>query len=131
VTFVDQEFLNDPTTGLVGDCWRSAIASVLGVPRDAVPHFVRDYGDDWMRATLDWLQTNEQPTLRYTEDYTFPIGRSASPYVMMAGKSPRGHPHAVVADARTGEVVHDPHPSREGLSKTWGVFYFADREGGF
>ena len=54
--FADQEYLNDPSTGTVGDCWRACIASVIGCPIAEVPHFVRDHGDDgWFEATNAWL----------------------------------------------------------------------------
>ncbi|WP_319456884.1 MULTISPECIES: hypothetical protein [unclassified Mycobacterium] len=133
-TFVDQEHLHDPATGTIGDCWRAGIASVLGCPIVDVPHFVRDYpnqeGDTtarWFDETQRWLTEHHGVTIVY---YDQPdavraecrLQRSAFPFILIDGYSPRGVAHVVVGDAITGEVVHDPHPSRDGLERTRGAF---------
>lgn len=37
-----QAFRHDPDNGVYGDCARTAFATLLGVPRDDVPHFAYD-----------------------------------------------------------------------------------------
>ena len=120
---VDQEFLSDPDNGVLGDCWRACIATILGLPGSVVPHFVRDHGDEWLEATEDWLVANGHPRLYYFPT-RFPITDLLRPFVILVGPSPRGVAHAVVADADTGEMVHDPHPSRDGLVSRSAVYAF-------
>lgn len=128
-TFADQEYLHDPENGSVGDCWRACIASVIGRPIAEVPHFVRDHGDEgWFEATNAWLAEHVGQTfLYYDGEHAARAERrhevTPREYVLLDGKSPRGDwYHVVVADAVTGEVVHDPHPSRAGLASIAGVF---------
>ncbi|WP_156748614.1 hypothetical protein [Mycobacterium sp. 1465703.0] len=136
--FVDQEFLHDPDTGSVGDCWRAGIASILGCPIAAVPHFVRDYpnqdGDEvarWFAETQQWLIANHDVTILYydTPDAVRAECRaetSSYPHILIDGRSPRGVAHVVVGDAITGEIMHDPHPSRDGLADITGAFVLCE-----
>ena len=45
-------FVNDPR-GIPGDCMRTAVASLLDMPTEAVPHFV--LFEDWFGAFSLWL----------------------------------------------------------------------------
>jgi hypothetical protein len=39
---------HDPKKGVMGDCWRTCVAMICGVDRDAVPHDHVDYTpDEW------------------------------------------------------------------------------------
>lgn len=111
-----------------GDCVRTALACILDEPApDAVPHFVefqRRYDEigetyDWWRAARIYTRRSHRLDLVSLEP-TFPTYSDppmSHPYVILAGGSPRSTDwnHAVVADATTGEIVWDPHPSRDGL----------------
>ena len=134
-TFADQEYLHDPDAGVLGDCWRASIASVVGHPIAAVPHFVRDYpdveGDDtaqWFAATQRWLAQFGVMCLYFDDPIAVraDVRRevSAYPHIIVDGISPRfpGVHHVVVGDAVTGEIVHDPHPTRSGLTEVTGAF---------
>jgi hypothetical protein len=111
----DMEFLRED--GQVGDCVRAATATLLGIDRAEVPHFVRDHSGDWRHPWEDWLEARGftvveidprirpgfhtgcqylgcGPTIRSEKGY-----RPAAHMVVMAGD----------------EVLHDPHPSRAGL----------------
>lgn len=125
--FADQEFLNDPAAGTVGDCWRACIASMLGRPRADVPHFVArpETEFDWLEQTQHWLRAEYGQELHYVMA-KFPVEKSCSQYVIIVGRSPRGLGHAVLASAATGELVHDPHPSRDGLESITGVFVLSE-----
>jgi hypothetical protein len=93
-----------------GNCLQACVASVLEMPLERVPHFV--LFDDWIgefdsflarfgltSLTLDAHQVNEWK----------PVG-----FHLIGGKSPRGDFwHSVVG--HNGEMVHDPHPSGDGL----------------
>lgn len=109
--------LDHPDGPLIGDCWRTAIATILGLPRDDVPHFVALGWDEDPNTYHDlaqaWLE-GRGLTLRY-----WGVLEQARPwckFLIAAGKSPRGEwDHAVVIDADTSGLVHDPHPSGTGI----------------
>lgn len=121
--FADQEYLSDPDAGIVGDCWRACIANLVGRPRANVPHFVERF-DDWLGETKTWLMREYGEELHWWPP-TFPFDEASRPNVILMGPSPRTGVHAVLADAHTGEIVHDPHPSRGGLLSVSGAFVTA------
>lgn len=112
----------------MGDCVRTALACILDEPvPEAVPHFVefqRRYDEineryDWWRALRIYLHRSHRLDAISVEAQ-FPIYHDdavSHPYVILVGASPRmeGTNHAVIADATTGEIVWDPHPSRDGI----------------
>jgi len=138
--FVTQEVLHDPAAGTVGDCWRAGIASVVGVPLAGVPHFVRDYPDPegateaaWFAETCRWLTAHHGVTALF---YDNPeqvraerrLEESAFPHILIDGRSPRDVAHVCVGDAITGEILHDPHPTRAGLATVTGAFVLVEAQ---
>lgn len=121
--FADQEFLSDPEKGTVGDCWRACIANALSMPIADVPHFVRDHDTDYVEATQEWLEHKGELPLVFCPP-TFPIVDIHLRFAILLGRSPRNVQHAVLVDATTGEIIHDPHPSRAGLTTRTGVYVF-------
>lgn len=112
-----------------GDCWRTALACLIQVPRDEVPHFIHEYQGHkvgprgtlstplWWVKSVEWV---EQQRPGWTlENYAprFPVYDGDGPSrVIISGQSPRGDwLHAVIADSVTGALVHDPHPSGAGV----------------
>lgn len=53
ITLQKQQFLHKPDEGQYGDCHRTAIAMVLGLNRDEVPHFLHDGQDCEFRSRED------------------------------------------------------------------------------
>lgn len=108
---VDMEFLVED--GHVGDCVRACTASLLGLPREAVPHFVREEKGSWRHAWEDWLEergwivVEADPRIRPSCLY---LGCGPTPRT----KEYRPAAHMVVMDGIG--VAHDPHPSRAGLT---------------
>ena len=99
--------------GFGGDCFRAAVASILELPLEAVPCFedLMVGRDDWWAEFEEWLR-----------DYgLYPIVRGGNldgivfpGYYLVAGSTNRGDLlHQVVY--KNGELVHDPHPSGDGL----------------
>lgn len=88
-----------------GNCLSACVASILELPIAHVPSFV---GDD--RRFLRWLGERGLSATTYSPASYVPPG-----YAIAAGPSARfgGRLHACVA--YDGAVVHDPHPSRDGL----------------
>lgn len=122
-----------PGEGMPGDCLRAAVASLLGMGRLDVPHFAAiDFGVEegdvpeggnrrhaWWWAMLGWaasLQPSFDVIPCHGDRWPDP-DRTDDPLkgcYILSGRSPRGPwNHSVVA--RAGEVVWDPHPSREGI----------------
>lgn len=98
-------------SGRLGDCLRACVASQLDVDRAEVPHFVES--TYWLKALGEWLYPRGL-SVRWVDPPRFPV-RFGQPEVIGLGMSIRGVMHAVVLDAATGALVHDPHPSRDGL----------------
>lgn len=105
----DQQVLSDHEKGQYGDCMRACIYTILGEDI-GLPHPIANDGF-WNQEFFDDLQkkTGKYPHPRRQKEDTFPE------FVIRAGKGPRGHNHAVVWSTVTDEMVHDPHPSRDGL----------------
>jgi hypothetical protein len=100
---VTQTILAGNPDGVPGNCLQAAVASLLDLDLDAVPHFV--VHDDWLERLRDFAQVRG-----YRIVYTPP----AEPPVfgLAVGPSIRGVIHAV---AFVDGEMWDPHPSRAGL----------------
>lgn len=99
--------------GKNGNCWAACIASILEVPLEGVPNFCALPGN-WLEKAEEWLRKHHELTVlgfRARGEGAF-YCRPALHHVM-SGPGPRGLLHAVVGFQ--GEMVHDPHPSRNGL----------------
>lgn len=106
---VDQTIL-----GPGGNCYAACLASILEIGIGDVPNFCAQSGN-WVARAEEWLRTKHDCTLLgfrpkgEGDFYCIP-----AMYHIIAGKSPRrGLYHAVVGFQ--GKIIHDPHPSREGL----------------
>jgi hypothetical protein len=97
-----------------GNCFSACVASLLGLPVDDVPYFMAD--DEWYGRFTAWCEPRGlyPMTFRFDGPQAFlnPDVWTPPGFYILGGASPRG-PHAVVA--RRHEIVHDPHPSRDGL----------------
>lgn len=115
-----------PLTEAPGNCWAACIASVLEVPLTEVPD-ESDYWkpgmshrDSWrpyQKAVFSWLRNRGYVTIEIPEKQVFFSGDTFNPLVILSGPSPRNSEvnHAVVGRGR--EIIHDPHPSRDGLAR--------------
>lgn len=107
-----------------GDCWRTAIACLLDIPRDDVPHFLAHEddpdGNGWWAETVAFVEQHRPGWTLQNYEPLFPVYAQpevAPQHVIGVGPSPRGDfLHAVIVDAITGETVWDVHPSRAGLA---------------
>jgi len=113
---VDQQFLNDPENGTVGDCFRACIASVLEVPIEAVPHFAI-LGSRWQSVLSGYLGGLSRDVEWAQGDPPHGV------WAIATVQSPRNADvkHSVIY--RDGVMVHDPHPSRAGGGPVSGYFY--------
>jgi hypothetical protein len=117
---VTQTILHDPDSDAVGNCMQAAIATLLGLNLDDVPHFAEH--DDWDVRLREW--SHQRGLIWFT------LGVMEVPDwapCLLDGKSPRGIAHVVVVRGLT--TVWDPHPSRDGLSTIRCAWLFARPEG--
>lgn len=121
----------DANGDIPGDCWRTALACVLEMPRDDVPHFIHLHADDpddefgnggWFVASRAWVEEHRPGWTLRAYDPTFPFWTEPGPPpdvppgMILTGQSPRGDwLHCVVVDWQTGELVHDPYPGGGGV----------------
>lgn len=116
-----------PDNKLAGDCWRCCIAAVIGLPADAVPHFLQDdidsrERDDWKDCddrTQAWLNERGFVLVRVNgRNLHFDYLKTDRVPVIKCGPTPRSqrmHQHHAVVYLGN-EMVYDPHPSNAGLT---------------
>lgn len=100
---VDQTTFGHPG----GNCFSACVASLLEKPIDTVPYFMAD-PDTWGQKFEEWLALRGfYPIYALDNGEWTPAG-----LCILGGQSSRGS-HACVGRGRI--LLHDPHPSREGL----------------
>ena len=117
--FYDQTTLSVPEKGTYGDCVRAVYKTILQNPLEGFPHSIGEDGQmnpaffDALEA-LGWEENFV--VYRPERDFTY-----LSRIVMAAGPTVRTHltgaHHGVVYDRVAGAMLHDPHPSRAGLTE--------------
>lgn len=116
-----QRFKHDPENGVYGDCHRTAIATVLGIDRDDVPHF--GDGDppaeEFFRREAEFLKRFNLRTvvvpfgdkLQNVLDFA-QHANGDTPY-LLGGTSKTGVHHTVVG--RGNAIAHDPSTTDAGI----------------
>lgn len=117
-----------------GECVRAAYATILGLPIDAVPRLdpgiAAVAGQEQGNRERMWLSTLGLELIeiacdpRYSLPDEFLDSLPEVPH-LMSGISPRGFGHRVVAVG--GQIVHDPHPSQDGLVTIYSVGFLVPR----
>jgi hypothetical protein len=101
----------------VGDCLSACVATLLDLPLDEVPVFVAE--PYWYGAMVRWLDARGFALiLLQFPPGTWPWHPPDDLPLIVGGQSPRGPwGHAVIGIWRgeAMEVLHDPHPSRDGI----------------
>lgn len=113
-----QSILHGDPSGRPGNCLQAAVASLLELPLDAVPHFVEH--EDWLERLAAFCNAHGyQPVMRWPDTHVA--------YGMAWGPSERGVRHAVVwVD---GAMAWDPHPSGAGLLSVTELIAFEELGG--
>jgi hypothetical protein len=127
------------TGPLVGDCWRTAIACLLELPRDDVPHFIQLHlgkdNLDWWWDTVRFVEQVKPGLTLVTVPPIFPIYNNPEAEhssVVITGKSPRGSwNHCVLGDAKTAAILWDPHPTGAGIVNMIEVAALTEKENGY
>ena len=121
--------LQTDTTAAGGNALQACVASILELELQDVPNFIK--ADDYLKAIAAFLRPRGMAFLKISLEndpvraLTFPVDE---PLCVLTGKSPRGHfRHAVVgrAHGESIQVVHDPHPSGDGIHApfVWAGFF--------
>lgn len=105
------------------NCWQVSAAAILGVPVEELPDQVKieEAGKSFNNALLAYLRRHHDKTFVVVEEGQRQAPLRVDPDAMhiIIGETERtprnGNLHAVVG--RGGELLHDPHPSRAGLTK--------------
>jgi hypothetical protein len=113
IRHVTQTILVGNPDGVPGNCVQAAVASLLDLDLDAVPHFAAS--DAWLEYLVYWSALRGWMVLRHNPGWR--------PRMAIAsGPSPRGVQHAVVM--LDGEIVWDPHPSHDGILRVTDIWEF-------
>lgn len=123
-----------------GNCWAACIASIFEVNLEELPDEAKHWTkgckpeDSWEsheREVLDWLKEKGYVLVTVRCHQLFVNGqgwRFNDCYNILSGPSPRNPAlqHAVVG--KGNKIVHDPHPSNDGLAgdpdKDWYYEFF-------
>jgi len=118
--FQKQKYGHDPDRGIWGDCHRTAIACMLNMPRDDVPHFHENGPDpEFNRKMAEWLAFRGFviATFVFRDDLDVVMGMMAQQNpgarYMLLGTSATGVDHVVVA--RDDKIEHDPSLKDAGI----------------
>lgn len=99
-----------------GNCWSTCVAMLVGMDTKDVPNFCGIYREGearWLEEANRWLAKRGVLIMVFTSDPTT-WGESYRDTVCIAsGPAVRGHDHAVLWQG--GKLLHDPHPSNDGL----------------
>lgn len=111
-----QTIFGDPD----GNCFAACVASILEIDLDPSMPLM---DDNWLHNWKRWLDDRGYIV------YWWMVGKGDIPdhYAILGGKSPRGeYNHAVVT--LYGNIVHDPHPSNEGVLEPLGDWFVIARK---
>ena len=92
-----------------GNCFSACVASLLELNIEDVPYFMGE--ENWFEEFKKWLRPRGYWAI------CVPLNNNnwePEGLCILSGKSPRGDfDHSVVANRL--EMIHDPHPSRDGI----------------
>jgi len=115
---VEQQIMHNPKNNQHGDCMRASIASLLELPYEEVPHFLALGTDESFSHSLkEFLLTKDLALLELSfwdwEKFEGIFHGAKGVHHLICGPAKHGTYHATVACV--GVMVHDPHPSKDGL----------------
>lgn len=114
---------HDPSIGQIGDCFRAALASMLDLDLDSVPHFgelchLDSKPDDFWLLVVKWLGSRDLG-LHVSKPLSTEEMRSkglADHYYIVFGRCEhRGDLIGHVSIGLNGQVVHDPDHTKPEL----------------
>ena len=130
----DQTILSDRAKGTHGDRTRACVRTILQDELPDLPHLIDETGEAWNDGFFTYLEEVMGYELLCQPVY---LGKDLTflPRVLMAGAPPPrtgedGKPtHMVIWDRVTWRCLHDPHPSRSGLSSVDMLYWLSKEDG--
>lgn len=102
-----------------GNCFAACLASLLEMEIEFTPDFYQLYKSEWFNQFTEWMRPLGMiPYHKSQKDAVLPLHDC---YYLVGGTSPRGISHSVIY--LNGKMVHDPHPSGEGLAEIEDVIF--------
>ena len=119
----DQTLFYNKELNQRGDCLRACIATLLDIKPETLPHSTH-FSDYIEVEEIYWNYTGFMcvDSLDKIQDEEGIDG-----LFMAYGESSRGCYHAVIIN-KQGEIVHDPHPSKEGIKDIQGIWIIEPME---
>lgn len=121
---VKQQFKHDPANGVYGDCHRAAIATALGLPLAAVPHFGDGDppADEFFAREAVFLASHGLRSVQLPVDGLIRLDETLSMVerlngdvvYLLGGMSRTGVNHTVVC--KGGAIAHDPSLTDSGIT---------------
>ena len=112
-----QLYDHNPTAGVYGDCYRTALGCLLHIPPEEVPHFCdfsvysdeewAGHRDRWLaerglgRVIINYVGSEVEEILHYFEEI------NPGCYYLLAGNTADAVPHVVICQG--GQVIHNPN----------------------
>lgn len=100
-----------------GNCLSACLASLFEVDLEEVPNFFRVAGQDqtaWWAAVREWLRPRGFGIMSL-EIRDLALLANFEGWMIVSGQSRPGVYHATIW--REGNLVHDPHPLKPGISE--------------
>ena len=110
-----------------GNCFAACLASILELELDQVPDYDGRTDSGWWRKYNIWLTKEFGLSMCHIArgDGSWFID-DCNTFHLCSGLSPRGLEHSCVG--KNGRIVHDPHPSNEGLLEIKDVVLFVSNK---
>ena len=109
-----------------GDCFRACVASILELQIEYVPNFMSDGPNCFDQNLREWGDRNGFRAIDIQIEGTNDIKNIdlvlRDCYVIATGESPRNKKYFHSVVWFNGELLHDPHPDRTGISGTPRMF---------
>ena len=89
-----------------GNCVQAAVASILEIDLDEVPHFLL-FGHSWDKAVACFMRSKGKKYGGIYKPEEWSKMKTINGYYLAVGLSPRGVYHCCVY--KDGKLAHDPH----------------------
>ena len=96
-----------------GNCYATAISCIIGTEPDEVIQIQEYYDDEnWHEILDNWLKENGWEQIQIDGHL------KGDEIYLVIGESPRDEKITHICLYRDGEILHDPHPSNDGIKST-------------
>lgn len=106
---------------IYGNCVAACLASIFEFPIKKIPNFWKETQDarEYWKLTNEWLEKHYNYRLLLIQMQKEDMFFLKDILCIALGPTERNGDHAVVW---RNEMIHDPHPSKEGLSEEPNIF---------